>query len=1057
MRSSRVAIRTLVCRVTVLGLIGCALGAATANAFELRLRSRTLTPEPGTAEAERYLESLPTERGHVLLQMARPDDAVERDLLEQRGVRFLQYLPEDTWMVSVPRDVFARPTTGLLVRWAGPILTDDRVHPRLRDAGPRGWAVTPEGHWRLFVRFFEDVELSDARSVLEAAGATVLEETGFLRAFEIQTDAAGLAAIGADDRVYWVRETAPPKVGDNDGCRANTGADVVNDAPYGLTGNGITVAVWDGGAVADHVDFGARLSIGDGATPDFHATHVGGTVAGNGTGSSGEGGSALQWAGMAPQAGLASYDWDVTYDEHALAIATYGASISQNSWSSQISEELGNCDAYGDYDFGSAEYDDIINGAAGGIILVAHSAGNERQDSDCGNPDYGTITPPSASKNTITVGAINSNNDSMTSFSGWGPVDDGRLKPELVGPGCQSGGDGGVTSTQAGDTYGTFCGTSMATPAVSGCVALVQGAYLDDHGTLPEVSLVRALLFNTARDLGNVGPDYSFGFGAIDVHAAVDQYLDGAWGEGTLDDASDTAEFAFDVPSGAAVAQVTIAWNDPAASPGALTTLINDLDLVLVSPIGTEYSPWDLTPSIPTLDAVQRPNHRDPMEQVTVTSPMAGLWTARVSATALPEGPQTFHIAGTSPEPPCVGITLNVPGEYATIQAAVNAANFCDTVFVGPGTFQEQVTISERIFLIGSGPGLTTLQAPSFQRAMEVQADANIENLTIYQGISFGSFPNGYGGGIFAQNVSPTIRNVTFRECVAQNAGGAVYGLQSRMTLESCVFDSCFSQIRGGAIGLDQPLGADITGSVFFANEAVVSGGAISIDSGDADVTSNTFHDNEAGTAGGAIEITGSATVSLLNNIVASGLAPSAGGIWCDGGTVTLDCNDLWNNTEDTAGCTGGPNDFSADPEFCDVAADDFRIALTSPCAPDQSPAGCGLVGARDAVDCSVVAVETVDPTRPRTFAVHGAKPNPLRAGTVIGFDLPSDENVRLGIFDVSGRLVRVVVNEKVTAGRHTAAWDGRDGGGKRVPSGVYFYDLRAGEHHATRKLVVLP
>src|SRR6185295_1088189 len=129
---------------------------------------------------------------------------------------------------------------------------------------------------------------------------------------------------------------------------------------------------------------------------------------------------------------------------------------------------------------------------------------------------------------TIVVGAINSNDNSMTNFSSWGPVDDGRLRPDVVAPGCQTNGDNTVTSTafadpnnngvlDAGETTNTYtgmCGTSMATPAVAGTLALViqQWRATMGAGTRPLPHTAKALLAHTATDLGNVGPDFANGF-----------------------------------------------------------------------------------------------------------------------------------------------------------------------------------------------------------------------------------------------------------------------------------------------------------------------------------------------------------------------------------------------------------------------------------------------------------------------------------------------------------------------------------------------------------------
>ena len=75
------------------------------------------------------------------------------------------------------------------------------------------------------------------------------------------------------------------------------------------------------------------------------------------------------------------------------------------------------------------------------------------------------------------MAAVNSDDDSMTAFSSWGPTQDGRLKPDLAAPGCQVGGDGGTTSTLGTASYDARCGTSMAAPVVTGIGALAVQHY----------------------------------------------------------------------------------------------------------------------------------------------------------------------------------------------------------------------------------------------------------------------------------------------------------------------------------------------------------------------------------------------------------------------------------------------------------------------------------------------------------------------------------------------------------------------------------------------------
>ena len=75
---------------------------------------------------------------------------------------------------------------------------------------------------------------------------------------------------------------------------------------------------------------------------------------------------------------------------------------------------------------------------------------------------------------------------------------------------------------------------------------------------------------------------------------------------------------------------------------------------------------------------------------------------------------------------------------------------------------------------------------------------------------------------------------------------------------------------------------------------------------------------------------------------------------------------------------------------------------------------------------------------------------------TNIKFDLPRAGHVRLDIFDVSGRLVRTLVDENRPAAVHTVMWDGTDNRGGRVASGAYYYRLQTGTQTATHKMLLV-
>jgi hypothetical protein len=83
--------------------------------------------------------------------------------------------------------------------------------------------------------------------------------------------------------------------------------------------------------------------------------------------------------------------------------------------------------------------------------------------------------------------------------------------------------------------------------------------------------------------------------------------------------------------------------------------------------------------------------------------------------------------------------------------------------------------------------------------------------------------------------------------------------------------------------------------------------------------------------------------------------------------------------------------------------------------------------------------------TQVASLRLHPNHPNPFNPMTTIRFDLPAAGNARLAIYDLAGRLVRVLVEGERPAGSHEAVWDGRDASGRAVPSGSYLARLVAG------------
>ncbi len=260
-------------------------------------------------------------------------------------------------------------------------------------------------------------------------------------------------------------------------------ADLVNG-----TGADVTVCVVDTGIDKDHPDLQANIVGGKnfaakGAAVDptqwdddnGHGTHVAGTIAALD--------NSVGVVGVAPQASLLAAKVLDRRGSGYLSDVVAGVDYCVQSGADVVSMSLGtSSDVQTMHDAVDAAY-------AAGVLLVA-AAGN----------DYGgAVSYPAAYDSVIAVSATDSS-DNLASFSSVGP------EVELAAPGVS------VLSTYKGGSYATLSGTSMATPHVSGVVALAIQA-----NPLLSNAEVRALLQNTADDLGAAGKDNWFGYGLVDA------------------------------------------------------------------------------------------------------------------------------------------------------------------------------------------------------------------------------------------------------------------------------------------------------------------------------------------------------------------------------------------------------------------------------------------------------------------------------------------------------------------------------------------------------------
>jgi hypothetical protein len=318
------------------------------------------------------------------------------------------------------------------------------------------------------------------------------------------------------------------------------------------------------------------------------------------------------------------------------------------------------------------------------------------------------------------------------------------------------------------------------------------------------------------------------------------------------------------------------------------------------------------------------------------------------------------------------------------------------------------------------------------------------------------------GGGIVCMRADLIIADCIFTRDTCNTYAGAIYCYEASPIVTRCQFlDN--KALRGGAVMVDRLSSAYLADCLFVRNVSKQDGGAILV-RGNSEVTLErcTLSGNKAVTSGAGISCTDTSSATSGNCIVA--FSVSGGAVNSDGtGTVPmLTCCDLYGNvggdwTGTIADQYGVSGNISEDPLFCDAASDDYTLNDQSPCAPDNSPAGCGLIGACD-VGCGVAGVGGHSGPGVAGLRLDPVVPNPFGGIAEIAYSVPGGEaasRVVLEIFDVQGRRVRSLADDYVPAGDHRVTWDGRDDRGRRAAAGIYFCRLEWKAEIRTRPLVL--
>ncbi|HOY42517.1 MAG TPA: S8 family serine peptidase, partial [Chitinophagales bacterium] len=191
---------------------------------------------------------------------------------------------------------------------------------------------------------------------------------------------------------------------------------------------------------------------------------------------------------------------------------------------------------------------------------------------------------------------------------------------------------------------GSVFGSSYSAPQITGLAALLHQKYKQQFGVVPAAALIKSVLLNTARDLGNIGPDYTFGYGKPDAYRAVKSIAENMYFSGDVSQ-QQFKTHPLTVAPNATQLKITLSWTDKEGSPIADLALVNNLDVKLVNPAGDTILPWKLNPSNPKQLALRGIDNLNTNEQITIENPIAGNYTVVVKGTAVPFGPQSYAVA----------------------------------------------------------------------------------------------------------------------------------------------------------------------------------------------------------------------------------------------------------------------------------------------------------------------------------------------------------------------------------------------------------------------------
>ncbi len=575
------------------------------------------------------------EQLYAILQFKELPTLALQAKIKQAEITLLDYLPNKTYTASLPVSITVAQLKAMNVRAILPMQAAWKLSEHLVGGDfPEEVVVNEEVELLVMLQKNEtkaqvEKELSIYGTILNPRHNLRTEQIVYLKITAKKEQLLRLAALPFV--AYIQLKPSEPKTLTDD-TRASHRTNVLTSTSIGglsLSGSGVVIGVGDAGTINEHIDLDNRILNTYNIDENSHGAKVTGIIAGEGI-------LSPTMKGFAPESEIVADIFTNSINNISSYYNNLGMVLTNNSYGTNLSPF---CTNAGSYNGSSKAMDQIANIEPN--VLHCLAAGNDGNDTCSPYPaGFGTVFQGlQSAKNVMTIGSVDVYN-TIAHNSSRGPAKDGRIKPEIVGVGVD------ISSPDLSNSYSIGSGTSFSTPSVTGTFALLWEHYRNKNGGVdPAAALMKAIACNTADDLGNPGPDYTYGFGRINGLRAANvisskDYLTNAVGNGWM------ASHNITVPANTAEIRVLLSWHDTDAASGASATLINNLDMSVDAPGGSNYLPWvlDDTPANVDNNAVRAVDSKNNMEQVTIEAPSAGTYTANVVGTSVPMGLQRYYL-----------------------------------------------------------------------------------------------------------------------------------------------------------------------------------------------------------------------------------------------------------------------------------------------------------------------------------------------------------------------------------------------------------------------------